>query len=111
MPVKVRLVLLDPLELTHDKVKVAVIIVFTKYDILFNECYRKATRSPGKPAKCDAIRMAETNAGIHLNKLIEDSQIPVESVGVSSKMPQLSETLLSLSYETEEVFVLECSKS
>ena len=110
MPVKVRLVLLDPLELTHAKVKVAVIIVFTKYDMLFNECYRQATRSPVKPAKCDAIRMAETNAEIRLNKVIEDSQIPIE-FRVSSKMPQLSETLLSLSYETEEVFVLECSKS
>ena len=81
MPVKVRLVLLDPLELTHDKVKVAVIIVFTKYDILFNECFRRAPRNL---ARCDAIRMAETNAEIYLNELIEGSQITIESVRVSS---------------------------
>lgn len=65
--------------------KVAVIIVFTKYDILVNEYHRKATRSLPKLAKADISRTVETNAKDHLNKLIEGFQQRLDFVSLDQR--------------------------
>lgn len=58
--------------------KVAVIIVFTKYDILFNEHHRKVAkevRSLGNPTNTDITRTeAEARAKRYLDALIDTSQ-------------------------------------
>ncbi|KAH9061744.1 hypothetical protein EDB83DRAFT_2385648 [Lactarius deliciosus] len=65
------------LELATD-LKVAVIIVFTKYDILFNEHHRKVAkeaRSLGNPTNTDTTRTeAEARAKRYLDALIDTSQ-------------------------------------
>ncbi|KAH9008879.1 hypothetical protein EDB85DRAFT_2062920 [Lactarius pseudohatsudake] len=66
---------------------VAVIVVFTKYDVLFNEHYRavKAAQGPDKPASTDTIRTdAEARAKGHLDALVKDFQPPFEYVTVST---------------------------
>ena len=77
------------LELTKAEVKVTVLIVFTKYDTLFNECYRKASK--GANRRLDAEMKAENS----LNSLINGFQRPIgEYVTVSTHVqyPSLSDT-------------------
>ena len=67
------------LELMQAEVKVTVLIVFTKYDMLFNECYRKAPK--GTNRRLDA----ETKAENSLKSLIDKFQRPIgEYVTVST---------------------------
>jgi len=88
--------------------KVAVIIVFTKYDILFNECHRKASkearRRPGKSASADTICIdAEKNATDFLNTLIDNfPKRPIEYVTVSTseKYPKCFSMLKKLTETT-----------
>jgi hypothetical protein len=71
----------------HPEVKVAVIIVFTKYDLLFNEYHRKAAkvaRSLGKPNAHTTRTDVETNAKHHLDDLIHKFQQRFEYVAVST---------------------------
>jgi hypothetical protein len=73
-----------------------VIIVFTKYDILFNEHHRKTVRTLGKTANVDTIRIeAEKSAERHLDELTDDFHQHIEYVTVSTSLgryPSLSYT-------------------
>ena len=63
------------LELTHAEVNVTVVVVFTKCDILFNECYRKASKAAkrGKPTDADIIcNDAETRARDFLKTSVDN---------------------------------------
>ncbi|KAH9162499.1 hypothetical protein EDB89DRAFT_637162 [Lactarius sanguifluus] len=87
---------------------VAVIVVFTKYDVLFNEHYRvvKAAQSPGEPASTDTIRIdAEARAKGHLDKLVKAFQPRFEYVTVSThkRYPslRLAETTRRCLHEVE----------
>jgi hypothetical protein len=80
----------------HAEVKVAVIIVFTKYDILFNEYYRKAARRLGRTATEDTIRTdAEKSATERMNTLSQGFQKNVEYVTVSTHVRYPSSTYTS----------------
>lgn len=71
------------------------IIVFTKYDFLFNEHYRKKVKTLGKTANRDTIRTeAEKSAEGHLDTLINDFHQRIEYVTVSTleRYPSLSYT-------------------
>ncbi|KAI9449682.1 hypothetical protein BJY52DRAFT_1306519 [Lactarius psammicola] len=74
------------------KLKVAVIVVFTKYDILFNEYYRKGvkgvkaarSRASGKPIPDITRTDVEKSAKHHLDALIDAFQLRFEYVTVST---------------------------
>ncbi|KAH8979809.1 hypothetical protein EDB86DRAFT_2859443 [Lactarius hatsudake] len=101
------------LELATD-LKVAVIIVFTKYDVLFNEHHRKAAkaaRSLGKPVNADTTRAdAEARAKHHLDALIKTFRRRFDYVTVSTEgrypkrfdmLKELTETTRRCLHEVE----------
>ncbi|KAI9428861.1 hypothetical protein H4582DRAFT_2090844 [Lactarius indigo] len=95
------------LELAAD-VKVAVIIVFTKYDVLFNEHYqaaKAAQRHLGEPANTHEIRTdAEARAKHQLDELIGTSQRRFEYVTVSThpQYPRCVDMLKALTETTRK---------
>ncbi|KAJ3517597.1 hypothetical protein NLJ89_g414 [Agrocybe chaxingu] len=87
------------LELANE-LKVVVIIVFTKYDILFNEYLRKARNAKLPNARTGA----KTNAEHHLDALIKNSPRPFEYVPVSTseKYPERFDMLKRLTEITRK---------
>ena len=74
-------------------VKVAVIVVFTKYDVLFNEHYRKVKKAGTTPS-AEIRTVAEESAAADFNKYIQalQSTVPVEveyvKVSTHNKYPR-----------------------
>lgn len=71
------------------EVKVVVVVVFTKYDMLFNEHYRKALKA--KIPRSELRAVSEKHAAADLDKRIVDFGLSMQWVNVSTdkKYPRL----------------------
>jgi len=85
------------LELTVIEVKIPIIVVLTKYDLLVNQYHIKAERS-GKGTAEDWETISQEQAKNHINRRINDSQRlkSVKTVDVSSRVPDDGMHFLSL---------------
>jgi len=85
------------LGLTVIEVKIPIIVVLTKYDLLVNQYHIKAERS-GKGTAEDWETISQEQAKNHINRRINDSQRlkSVKTVDVSSRVPDDSMHFLSL---------------